>query len=279
MEKCLYHQSQNSVPNLITSFPYDYNHWEFNSSHFHKNYEILVAVRGSLHCFIDKKRYDLSEGDAILFQPFQVHSLHVHDNSLVWCSTFSERFFKSIANKLQGKRATSPVFHPDPIVTSFYLDRMDHYIGRRKEITVDKITPIQENVFKSCAYAMGSAFLEQTELETLPTKIDSLSSSIVQYIDENFKSNITLETASRHLGYNYQYLSKVFNQTFGMSFKQMLNRYRLEYAVSLLGESDMSIADIAFESGFQSMRSFDLTCQSVYKKAPKDIRKERNKSK
>ena len=274
MEKCLYHQSQNSIPNLITSFPYDYNHWEFNSAHFHKNYEILVAVRGSFDCFIDQTHFELSEGDAVLFQPFQVHGLHVHDGSLVWCSTFSERFFKGIAGTLQGKRAKNPVFRPDPVVTRFYLDRVEHYIGKRREITVNEITQIQENVFKSCAYAMGSAFLEQAELEPLPKKADSLAVNIVWYIDENFKSNITLDTISKHLGYNYQHLSKVFNQTFGMSFKQMLNRYRLEYAISLLGESDMSIADIAFESGFQSMRSFDFTCRDIYGKSPKDIRKE-----
>ena len=274
MEKCLYHQSQNSIPNLITSFPYDYNHWEFNSPHFHKNYEILIAVRGSFDCFIDEQKYTLGEGDAILFQPFQVHGLHVHDNSLVWCSTFSERFFKSITSTLQGKQAINPVFHPDPIVTSFFLKQIDKYIGKRREVTVDKITQEQEHMFKSCAYAMGSAFLEQVELTPLPENAESLAANIVRYIDERFKENITLDTISKHLGYNYQYLSKVFNQTFGMSFKQMLNRYRLEHAISLLGETNMSISDIAFESGFQSMRSFDQTCHDVYGKSPKEIRKE-----
>ncbi len=274
MEKCLYHQFRNTSTVLITSYPYDYNHWEFASPHFHKNYELLVAVRGSFDCFSDNRPFVLQEGEAILIQPFQIHGLHVHEGSLVWCSTFSSRFFKGIASVLEGKRAKHPVFRPDPLVKDFFLDRIERYIGRRKELTAEQVSPLQENVFKSCVYAMGSAFLEQVELTDAPKSTETLAVDIVQYINQNFKSNITLGTAAEHLGYNYQYLSKVFNLTFGISFKQMLNRYRLEHAVTLLSETDLSISQIAFESGFQSMRSFDYTCREFYKRSPKEIRRE-----
>lgn len=274
MEKCIYHQSRNTNTVLITSFPYDRNDREINSLHFHRNFEILVAVEGSFKCSIDNQNYLIKKGQAVLIQPFQIHNLKVSDNSLVWCSTFSDRFFKSIATALDGKRARSPVFHPDSVVTEFYVDRMDKYIGRRKELTSDKISKIQENTFKSCVYAMGSSFLEQCELVEIPRKNELLASDMVQYVEKNFRENITLEKISKELGYNYQYLSKVFNQTFGMSFKQMLNRYRLEHAISMLAETDMSIAQIALESGFQSMRSFDLVCREIFGKTPMEIKRE-----
>ena len=274
MEKCLYHQSENTNRHLITSYPYDYNHWEFGSLHFHKNYELLIAVRGSFESCVNRQKYTLREGDAILIQPFQIHNLHVHEGSLVWCSTFSGRYFESISTLLSGKCAKSPCFHPDPVVTAFYLDRIENFIGKRTRLTVFDVTKLQECVFKSCVYAMGSAFLEQVELIPSSAHLDEPAIKVAQYIDQNFKANITLEQAATQLGYNYQYLSKIFNQTFGISFKQMLTRYRLEYAVTLLKESDRSIAEIAYESGFQSMRSFDHACQEQFQKSPKIIRKE-----
>ena len=54
----------------------------------------------------------------------------------------------------------------------------------------------------------------------------------------------------------------------------MLNRYRLEYAVSQLAETSLSITQIGFESGFQSMRSFDHICKQFYNKSPLEIRRE-----
>lgn len=277
MEKGLYHQSQNTDRLLITSYPYDYNHWEFGALHFHKNYELLVAVRGSFDTCINRRQYTLQEGDAVLIQPFQIHNLHVHDGALVWCSTFSKRYFESIAALLADKCAECPVFHPDAVVTAFYLDRIEKFIGRRKSLTAFDITKLQECVFKSCVYAMGSAFLEQVTLIPAPTSVDEPAVNVARYIDSNFKADISLAEAAKQLGYNYQYLSKVFNQTFGISFKRMLNRYRLEHAVTLLKESELSIAEIAYESGFQSMRSFDHACREHLQKTPKEIRREQKK--
>jgi AraC-like DNA-binding protein len=272
MKRNLYHQSQNTGNLLITSYPYDYNHWEFGTPHFHMNYEILVAARGSFDCFIGERTFVLQEGDAILIQPLQIHGLHVHEGSLVWCSTFAEQFFMGVAAVLSEKKATNPVFHPDPIVTEFYLDRMDRYIGRRRSLRAEQITALQENVFKSCVYAMGSAFLEQAELTGASGKADALALEMVRYIQQNFKNDITLGTVAEQLSYNYQYLSKVFNLTFGASFKQILNRFRLEHAISLLSESDLPIGVVASESGFQSMRSFDYVCKEIYGLSPKEIR-------
>ena len=274
MDKTIYHQARNTKNIVITSFPYDYNHWEFNSPHFHKNYELLLAVKGSFECFVNEDNYILEEGNAIIIQPFQIHGLKVHDGSLVWCTTFAEIYFKGISTFLEKKRAINPVFHPDPLLKDFFIDRIDRYIGRRKEFSPSQISKLQESVFKSCVYAMGSAFLEQVDLVNTNTAENSIVVEIIQYISENFKTNLTLNDISDALGYSYQYLSKVFNNAFGISFKQMLNRYRLEYAISQLGESNLSITQICFDSGFQSMRSFDHTCKEFYNKSPKEIRNE-----
>lgn len=62
---------------------------------------------------------------------------------------------------------------------------------------------------------------------------------------------------SERLGYNYYYLSKCFHKIFSMSFTDFLNSYRLDAALSMLTETDKDITDIALESGFQSIRSFN----------------------
>ena len=54
----------------------------------------------------------------------------------------------------------------------------------------------------------------------------------------------------------------------------MLNQYRTSYALELLRDSDLSLTEIAFESGFQSIRSFDHVFRQSLGRSPKDFRKE-----
>ena len=44
-----------------------------------------------------------------------------------------------------------------------------------------------------------------------------------------------------------------------------------------LEETDMTISQIAFESGFQSIRSLNAVCLEMYGKSPKLLREERKK--
>ena len=69
-------------------------------------------------------------------------------------------------------------------------------------------------------------------------------------------------------------LSRIFNHTFGVNFKTMLNQYRTDYALELLRDSDLSLSAIAFESGFQSIRSFDHVFRESLGRSPKEFRKE-----
>jgi AraC-like DNA-binding protein len=52
-------------------------------------------------------------------------------------------------------------------------------------------------------------------------------------------------------------LSQAINQTFGIGVPAWINGYRLAEAQILLAESDLRVADVAFEVGFNSLSSFN----------------------
>ena len=124
---------------------------------------------------------------------------------------------------------------------------------------------------KGILYMLGGEFLANTELISAPES-NTLITDIVQHISENFKSNITLKDIAQKRGYNYQYVSRVFNHTMKVNFKKITNRFRLEYALHLLQDTNESISTICFESGFQSIRSFNQICKEECGKTPKELR-------
>ena len=104
IKKSFYHQSENTSRSELSTYLYDYNSWEFNSLHFHKNYEVIVVQKGECVCTVGEIDYTLQQGDAIFILPFQIHAFHVCPDAAVRCVTFSELLILTMAKSVLKKK-------------------------------------------------------------------------------------------------------------------------------------------------------------------------------
>ena len=271
MRSTLYHQTENTNVSELSTYIYDYNSWEFNTAHFHKNMEIVLVIEGTCRCFIGSSSYLLTAGEAIFVLPYQSHGFSVGEGASVRCVTFSGLLILTLAKIMEGTTAQNPVFRPREETARYFLEQMLLVFGRRSGYN-RQIPPVDRMKAKGLLYLLGSEFLESAELVSNGANT-SLAAEIVQYLEANYKRDISLHDIADLMGYNYQYLSRSFNKVFGVNFKQMLNQYRLEAAYAMLQDTDLPIAEIAFESGFQSIRSFDQIVLEHFGKTPKDLRR------
>ena len=77
------------------------------------------------------------------------------------------------------------------------------------------------------------------------------------YLLSHFQEELTLGKVASALGVNKFALSKSFSGIFHTNFNQYLNEIRLNYATSLLENTDRRITDIYLEAGFESQRTFN----------------------
>lgn len=241
----IFHQAHNSKNNYnYNAFFYTTEIWDF---HFHKNLELIYVIKGRVKCTINNTEYILKAGNYGLCLPYDIHSYTPESNTLYWVGVFSEDYVRHFANHIRGKSAVGFVFKC-PESTDYML----------QNTLINESTP-SFYILKGCLYTVCDAFLADINIvEDLNDKKTNFT-HIVQYISENYTKNITLKDISKLLGYDYNYVSRYFNATFNMSFTNFLNIYRLETAIKLLEETDKKITDIALESGFQSVRSFNHT--------------------
>ncbi|MBE6762694.1 MAG: helix-turn-helix domain-containing protein [Ruminococcaceae bacterium] len=80
--------------------------------------------------------------------------------------------------------------------------------------------------------------------------------SAVKYIEKNFQNPITLTEVANYLNIAPTYLSQLFPKFLGCGFTQYLNSYRISIAKELILSSNLSITEIALNSGFGSLCSF-----------------------
>lgn len=78
----------------------------------------------------------------------------------------------------------------------------------------------------------------------------------VKYIRENYKKNITLTELSEYVGISKNHFCMLFKQETGESFKEYLNRLRINEAKILISEKNFYIKEVANEVGINNQRYF-----------------------
>ncbi len=78
----------------------------------------------------------------------------------------------------------------------------------------------------------------------------------IRYIDDNYKSEINLNTVSELCGISSSYLSRLFKKVIGFNFAQYVNRVRINHAKRLLVTTNISIASLALETGYEDSGYF-----------------------
>jgi AraC-like DNA-binding protein len=271
VKNCVYHQLENTATFELCTDVLTAKDKGAETPHFHKNFEILLVTRGECHCEIGDERLVLQEGEAAFILPFQIHGVLPAEGGEVRRVSLHDHLIWSLASALDEKMPKQPKFVPPLIVRGFFADQLYALYGT-KEVKIRRIPAEQRMMVKGCLYIMGSAFLEQAEL--VPSRsADALMTTVVQYIADHFKNDISLKDVAKETGYSYHHLSRMFNRIFGINFKSMLNQYRLEYAYSMLQDTRLPVSQIAFESGFQSIRSLDHVCREMYGRSPSEMRK------
>lgn len=238
---------------------------------FHKNYEFVTPLEGTCVCTVNEHRYELSVGECILLFPFQTHALELAPNASVQRIIFNDHLILTVAQSIEGMISKNPVFRPEETVLKFGLELLFETFGENSG-PISRIAPYEDRIrIKGFLYLLLGDFLDSATLITAP-KTDIAAMDVALYITENFQNNISLKEIAKEKGYNYQYLSRTFNRHMNMSFKKMLNFYRIHQAFAMLQDTDFPVSRIAFECGFKSIRSFNQVCHDVFRLKPTEIR-------
>lgn len=124
---------------------------------------------------------------------------------------------------------------------------------------------------RACLYAALSDYFANTKLvESTPET--ELILQITQYVNDHSAEPITLDSTAKSIGYSANYLSHCIKRSCGLSFPSLLAYIRTENAKSLLSDTDMSVLDIALESGFGSERSFHRHFKTITGITPRQYR-------
>ncbi len=104
--------------------------------------------------------------------------------------------------------------------------------------------------------------------ETTQEKLDK----IIQFIKENYTSDLSREGLAAAVGLNPNYMSTLFKKYTGYKINDYINKLRIDEAANKLSKRDEKIIEIAFAVGFESLTTFNRVFKSVIGKTPTEYR-------
>ena len=84
--------------------------------------------------------------------------------------------------------------------------------------------------------------------------------------------DLSLNRLARKLGIPARKISSAVNQTHNENISKVINAYRIEYAKTLLKQSDDTITDIFLNSGFQTKSNFNREFSRITGQTPSEFR-------
>ncbi|MGF1870560.1 helix-turn-helix domain-containing protein [Photobacterium indicum] len=114
---------------------------------------------------------------------------------------------------------------------------------------------------------------DKVRIKNVDHSANNIMSEILLYISRNFRSNIKTRDIAEHLGLSPNYVTNIFTKNLGITIRQYILNLRVSYAKALLIDTNLSITEIIYLSGFFSKNSFYLAFNHIAGCSPKDYRK------
>ena len=225
------------------------------------NSELLYIIQGSCCIRMKGAGYDLKGTDFIYIKSETHYSFENSSSDLFVCSII---FAPDVSSRLNRVDCCS-------------LDSNDEYPVKQVQMTVHKLLWQEQSGSANDSFARMSLYyqlldlLESYFMNHFAEK--DMAEDIRQYIFENYRDEISLDSLADTFHFSPAYLSRRFKQIFGQNFVNYLNELRLRQAAEEIRHSDSSITFIAVDNGFSSISTFYKLFKEEYGMQPLDYRK------
>ena len=242
------------------------------SEHRHADVEIHYVLNGQANIVIDKKKYLLKSGDIAVILPMQSHEVLKGGDNESFMAVFGISLLKKSFAPFSTRKFKSPIYSitdSDANIKQLFLESAQ--LTKQNGASVELL--ITSNLYRICAFLIDKLCIEdQVKVENL-TQIQSLENAL-DLVYYNYSEQITVDDGAKITGYGKSNFCKIFKNVTGYTFHDFLNRRRVEVALGLLIQSDMTVTDISQEVGFSEAKTFCRVFKQIKGVSPLKYRKQ-----
>lgn len=239
--------------------------------HLHSQVELIIVESGKVGITFSGREHIVNEGNGILICPHVIHRMHsLADESRISSFIFSTDFISDFKGFFESANVPYVRFDRDKspefaTAQAKYLIEFAHNYSFGKTVVKGMLTILLSGIMP--AYT-------GVEFERIGARSSNfeICRQMLLYIDNNISQDLSLERISKALNIVPSYVSTVFSRNFNTSLNSYINKKRISVAKAMLQNTSKSITEIAFESGFSSIRSFNRRFKESEGLTPSEFR-------
>lgn len=244
--------------------------------HWHNSVEIIYVLKGMVNISIDTDNYSIFENEIEIINTNESHRIHSDEDNLVLIfhidSSFLEKYYKDIYNIFfytNTSKEDSQEGEEYLILKKLLAEILCEMVQRQEDYDEE----IESIVIKLLFHIINNFhYLISGEGDLSKEQFDRYH-RISKYIFSNYNNNITLQDIAKKEFLSPDYLSHDFKNATGYSFTDLLNLTRVEEAMKLLLDSNMSLTEISEEVGFSHTRYLNKHFKNYYHLTPLQFRR------
>lgn len=277
------------VPGLFAEETLRQKEYSMPDRHFHESLELYFLLEGERYFFIEQDTYHLRKGMAILVNRGQIHK-----TSAVKEKAAHRRFLLQLDAAVLDRFFSMPDF---PSVRDFGetywgttefsasdWQKVMHFIEMLKQ-EMEAADSTRSAVVLLLGMQLTALFVRSRQQQEIAQRKHPLPShkvrtgmyqkvhEIALYLQSNCASPCTLDDIAAHFYISRPYLTRIFKSVTGFTVIKYLTVCRIRKAEQLLGGSDLSITDIAAQSGFGNITYFEKVFKQLTGQTPRQYRK------
>ncbi len=240
--------------------------------HWHDCFEIELILNGHATQRLNGVEYSLEKGDIYLLNPTDFHSV-TGNGAEVYNIMFSEGLMSDVLlqkilsvehNMLFRLRESE--FRSAAAIISRMLDEFEHG---------DAYSSVYIENLLECLFIL---FLRKCSIEVdrEPHGDGAELRRSLLFVHGHFRENPSMAAAAAVSGFNKNYFSGLFHEATGKTYKEYLNTLKLEYSKKLLLSGSLTVTEICYASGFNSLTNFLRAFKAKYGVSPGEMRKNRS---
>ncbi|WP_432797966.1 AraC family transcriptional regulator [Poriferisphaera sp. WC338] len=243
-------------------------------AHRHGRFVLIVPIETRADVIVDQTFYRLGPGQALIIFPWQFHHFaNFEGEDLTWLfMTFELKEEDGLA-PLRNIPLTLNVQIVQNLITltETYEARDASVAAVEQEIRLRFALVIQQ-ILRQIQQQIKPTADKTEDVRSAAVPNLSLFESVARYLLDNMEEPISVDDVAECLAMSNSHLRERFRKQYGMSIGHYIRQVKMHHAMRLLSTTDLSVAQIASRTGFQSVYAFSRSFKRETEKSPRQFR-------
>ena len=244
--------------------------------HYHPEIEICFTRKSSGQRFVGNKIAPYEIGDLVMLGSFLPHGFTTSEETDQIVIQFNEHFMGKTFLEKPEMRKILELIHRANMGLEFH--------GKTQKKAARKIIEIlteQGSIKFIKLLQLLTILANSEEYKTICSKNYSTTlnkdqlnrvKTIFEYIEKNYQKEISIPEIAKSLNLSESAFYKFIRKHTKKKFTQIINEYRINHATKLLIETELTISQICYQSGYNNLSYFNRKFRAITKIRPNEFR-------